>query len=416
MNFTFTNVKNAPDMNVSNLNLSNLQPEPNSSSRIILKNKLNTPDMQEILLSPPKQSPKKVVIVEPNDNKIHEKIPLSHHSISYPLVKKFIEKLKAKIFFSRITSLSNGGRQIINDVTDDIKTQPINFPLWVKKNHWENLFKFGLNMLSKLESIPVLTPYDNLRFIFDLVHFFILLFLIFWVPIELCFETYLPQVLNELFLVAFVLDMVASMNTGYFFNGYIVKKRTLIYAQYLKKAFIWDLISIIGFGMDHPMGKTQYSNLSITTYVILKAIFFLRFRNLLTLYSKFIERLTSKFIIKDSLVAFVNLIFYSIFILHIFACFWYFIAKIKFDDPNYPTWISKLGLLDESIKVKYMYSLYWSSVTIMTVGYGDISPQNSSEVWFTIFAIFFGCGVVAYIISAIGNIMIDLSKDDLVFK
>ena len=369
MNFTFTNVKNAPDMNVSNLNLSNLQPEPNSSSRIILKNKLNTPDMQEILLSPPKQSPKKVVIVEPNDNKIHEKIPLSHHSISYPLVKKFIEKLKAKIFFSRI-----------------------------------------------MESIPVLTPYDNLRFIFDLVHFFILLFLIFWVPIELCFETYLPQVLNELFLVAFVLDMVASMNTGYFFNGYIVKKRTLIYAQYLKKAFIWDLISIIGFGMDHPMGKTQYSNLSITTYVILKAIFFLRFRNLLTLYSKFIERLTSKFIIKDSLVAFVNLIFYSIFILHIFACFWYFIAKIKFDDPNYPTWISKLGLLDESIKVKYMYSLYWSSVTIMTVGYGDISPQNSSEVWFTIFAIFFGCGVVAYIISAIGNIMIDLSKDDLVFK
>jgi len=65
---------------------------------------------------------------------------------------------------------------------------------------------------------------------------------------------------------------------------------------------------------------------------------------------------------------------------------------------------------------KYMYSLYWSAVTIMTVGYGDISPTNPAEVWFTIFAIFLGCGVVAYIISAIGNIMIDLKKENQIFK
>jgi len=63
-----------------------------------------------------------------------------------------------------------------------------------------------------------------------------------------------------------------------------------------------------------------------------------------------------------------------------------------------------------------MYSLYWSSVTIMTVGFGDITPQNALEVWYTIAAIFFGCGVVAYIISAIGNIMIDLNKENQIFK
>lgn len=112
----------------------------------------------------------------------------------------------------------------------------------------------------------------------------------------------------------------------------------------------------------------------------------------------------------------INLMYVSILILHIFACGWYFIADMYSWDNSYTTWLTKLDLSMASFEMKYIYSLYWSSVTIMTVGYGDITPQNPTEVCFNIFAIFLGCGVVAYIISAINNIIIDINKENQIFK
>jgi len=181
-------------------------------------------------------------------------------------------------------------------------------------------------------------------------HFLVIFFLIFWIPIETCFNSYLPSGANRFFLVLFIIDSFLSMNTAYFYKGYIVRKRALIITQYIKNFLIWDLITLIGFGLDHPMDSTNHRGFSNNFYLTLKFIFLLMFRNLISLYSKFIERINSKFIIKDSLVAFLNLTFYSVvYILHIVACFWYFIAMINFSDPNIVTWVQKMNLLDASV-------------------------------------------------------------------
>ena len=332
-----------------------------------------------------------------------------------PLARKFVDRLKTTIFFSRITSLSTQGRKIINDLSD-VQDPYVSVPKWIRNKSMITLYKKTKLFLLMLHEMPVLTPYDNAKFIFDLVHFLVILFLIFWIPIETCFDTYLPEGANQFFLVLFIVDAFLNMNTAYYHKGFIVKNRTLIYKEYVRNFLFWDVFSLVGFGMDHPINGSKNRGFSNNLYVTLKLMFLLRFRNFVSLYTKFIERINSKFVIKNSLIDFNNLIFYSLYILHIFACFWYFVAAVNFSDPNIETWVHKLDLLNDTVEAKYMYSLYWSSVTIMTVGYGDISPQNAGEVWFTIVAIFFGCGVVAYIISAIGNIMIDLTKEDQVFK
>lgn len=338
--------------------------------------------------------------------------PLNFHS---PLVKKFVEKLKSLIFFSSISSLTYHNRQILND-RSYIEERKMTFPNWAKSHSLKKMIKLTLILRSIIDSTPVINPYDNIKFLWDLIHFTALFFLIFWIPIEICFDSYLPNGLNDFFLFLFIMDIVVNLNTAYFLNGFIVKDRKLIYKRYTKNFLIWDLLTIIAFGLDHPLLLRKEHSLSDQIYFVLKFVFFLRMRNFVSIYARFIERLNTKYIFKDSFVAFVNLSFISIFILHIFACFWFFIADINLQNPDVTTWLHKLDLLGEDTSITYMYSLYWSSVTIMTVGYGDISPQNNFEVWFTIFAVFFGCGVVAYIISAIGNIMIDFNKDDQIFK
>ena len=46
------------------------------------------------------------------------------------------------------------------------------------------------------------------------------------------------------------------------------------------------------------------------------------------------------------------------------------------------------------ITIKYLYSMYWACVTMMTVGYGDIAPQNEVEMIVCMIAVVLGCAVM----------------------
>ena len=60
----------------------------------------------------------------------------------------------------------------------------------------------------------------------------------------------------------------------------------------------------------------------------------------------------------------------------------------------------------------YLNCLYFSVVTIVTVGYGDYSPKdNQVEKIYVMLMILIGCGQHAYSISTIGNIIADLNKN-----
>ena len=54
---------------------------------------------------------------------------------------------------------------------------------------------------------------------------------------------------------------------------------------------------------------------------------------------------------------------------------------------------------------QYIYSLYWAITTIVTVGYGDITPQNEYEILVTICIEVVGAAVFGYIINIIGVTM-----------
>ena len=58
---------------------------------------------------------------------------------------------------------------------------------------------------------------------------------------------------------------------------------------------------------------------------------------------------------------------------------------------------------------KYLYAIYWALVTMLTVGYGDITPQNNKEIVVCVISVVLGCVVYAFNISTIGIILQDLN-------
>ena len=68
-------------------------------------------------------------------------------------------------------------------------------------------------------------------------------------------------------------------------------------------------------------------------------------------------------------------------------------------------WLTYVGIQYASWGTKYIYSLYWAVTTIVTVGYGDITPQNEYEIAVTILVELSGSALFCYFINVIGVAM-----------
>lgn len=66
----------------------------------------------------------------------------------------------------------------------------------------------------------------------------------------------------------------------------------------------------------------------------------------------------------------------------------------------------------DSLYDTYVLSLYWSITTIVTVGYGDMIPMNSSERITNILIMLIGCGVFAHSIDSIVNVIKRLNHNE----
>lgn len=74
------------------------------------------------------------------------------------------------------------------------------------------------------------------------------------------------------------------------------------------------------------------------------------------------------------------------------------------------TWISSLNLDNPSALTNYIYSFYFGTSTLLTVGYGDITPKNQLEIIVLILVQSCGIIIIAYLMNEIGHSLSHLRK------
>ncbi|XP_061963735.1 potassium channel KAT3-like [Populus nigra] len=96
----------------------------------------------------------------------------------------------------------------------------------------------------------------------------------------------------------------------------------------------------------------------------------------------------------------------TLFVVHSAGCIYYWIAVHHVTEGN--TWIGKHveDFEQRSIWLGYTYSIYWSIVTLTTVGYGDLHAENTGEKVFNMFYMLFNIGLTAYIIGNMTNLVV----------
>ena len=194
--------------------------------------------------------------------------------------------------------------------------------------------------------------------------------------------------------------MLLKLKTSFYSHGVAVTDKKLIYMNYIKGDFLRDFISLLGIVINVAL-----EGFPIFTWFIMAV--FIRVQSIRKIVRDFENLIDVGDIYELTLV-----MLKVLSVAHIYACVWHYIGYYSDYSEN---WLNTKGIHDSSWELRYLYSIYWSLTTMVTVGYGDITPQNAVETFFTVFTILSGSMVFGYCLNRIGSLLtrIDESEKEL---
>lgn len=204
--------------------------------------------------------------------------------------------------------------------------------------------------------------------------------------------------------LAGALNIFLGFKTCYYDNGELIMNQRKIVIKYIKKSFILDILSIYPFvsANAHLLFDGRYTAQWYSMIIFLKMKDIFRFLSKVEDHISLDEKAEASF-------SLINLIATVLFITHLIACIWCLIAICYSEQDN---WTRRL-INDNSQLIwsrLYLKAIYWSLTTIVTLGYGDITPQNDLEVAFSLVVMLSGSAIFGYSINKIGVVLENLNR------
>ncbi|XP_054004919.1 uncharacterized protein LOC128890458 isoform X2 [Hylaeus anthracinus] len=200
--------------------------------------------------------------------------------------------------------------------------------------------------------------------------------------------------------LVFFLDVAVQFRTGYLEQGLMVYNSKKLAGHYLKsKSFVLDLLALL------PLDLLQ---VNLGSNPMLR---FPRFLKIYRVYNYYymVESRT----VYPNLWRVLNLIHILLILAHWFGCFYYLLSEAEGfqGDWVYPYRPGEYATLTR----KYLGSLYWSTLTLTTIG--DLpTPETNAEYVFTIVSYLIGVFIFATIVGQVGNVITNRNANRLEFE
>ena len=179
------------------------------------------------------------------------------------------------------------------------------------------------------------------------------------------------SIVEFLCIALIAIDILVSFNVGRYVNGELIVDRRQLARNYLRLFFFVDLVSIIPFdeialSIAGLNGPNSLNDPQLAQYLsLLKLIRMLRCYRLFWFFTYLTYNLAAPLL----MVTLVRNLFFIFFLSNFAACAFYYEALQAGLGPN--TWVGANAEWFEGSNTAqmYIYSLYWSIVTLSTTGY-----------------------------------------------
>lgn len=243
---------------------------------------------------------------------------------------------------------------------------------------------------------PVFNCYIFIHLTFQIITAFVLPFRLAFLPeIEYWTYVYLDFVTDFVFLCV----MIIRFNTPIYEESRIVFDRKRIAKKYLKFWFWIDFYCLIPLyyfrmkSMSRPRSPDNVHNFLTLNfkslprfYPMLVIVRMTRIRGIQENFHIVLKWTNYKVPVQNIIIS----MFWVFFIMHICGCF--LMAGAYFNLYTPERWTRSVSLIDAPAFEQFVCAIYWSCVTVSTVGYGDITQTNPFELLFVFFIMIFGVG------------------------
>ncbi|CAD8096093.1 unnamed protein product [Paramecium sonneborni] len=346
--------------------------------------------------------------------------------------------LKQNVIKSLIVQTKEIQNQIQDQALQMIGDQSyglLNFQIWSQKKTQITLLKeqqyIDPEQLEKLDEnenqnnnwnlfriFQVIAPEEPKKIFWDLVGMGFIFIQMILIPLILTFSLDLDDgfsIFDNIMDCYFIVDIVLQFQTGYYNKGNYISQRRMIALNYLKLWFWLDLISsfpydaIISLTIEEDNQQEIQRNTQIIKIMrVLRFVKVIRLMRALKL-KKIINQIEDSLSLDKSITSFIQFLKICLIILclsHWLACIW---NAIRLFQPNQQDWYSQYVVnyyqkLDNDPNYwfnQYVAGIYFSITTMITIGYGDISPKNTIERSFGVFVMILASGVFGYVMNSI---------------
>jgi len=350
-----------------------------------------------------------------SDKKLH-----SRHMKSTPRLTRLLRKHAATGTLKRTETG-------IVSLIDTIQQMRMNIFQRLKAKISKNFERLG-NNLSLIRIMPKhkpkpFRPDDSFRIFWDIMTLIFIMYDLIVMPFELSFglvEGNFLITMDILLTIFFLLDIIVSFHTAHYVDGVLVFSRKETRRAYLHGWFWADFIASFPYQwtddhfQDPHQDNTAFFNRLQARYLdaksFLRLIKLVRFIRIFKL-KKIVEKLHGSFDIHNQIIVgainLLKLCLFITFLAHWCACGWYMFV-LGSDGQNY---LAKLDLDDSSLDNQYITTLYYTLTIMLTVGFGDITPQNKKEKIYSMFVMLLGGCVFGYVMNYIGIIVYSLEDE-----